>query len=53
MRHNTVTHTEPEFHLNTFSGTTFPVAEAVRRVNELIAPGTWTGQGPLTLTQPN
>ena len=35
------------------NGTTFPVAEAVRRVNELVKPGTWTGQGPLTLTQPN
>ena len=35
------------------NGTTFPVAEAVRRVNELVKPGTWTGQTPLTLTQPN
>lgn len=31
------------------NGSTFPVEEAARRVNELIAPGTWTGAEPLTL----
>jgi len=31
------------------NGSTFPVEEGARRVNELIAPGTWTGATPLTL----
>lgn len=31
------------------NGSTFPVEEGARRVNELIAPGTWTGAEPLTL----
>lgn len=31
------------------NGSTFPVEEGARRVNQLIAPGTWTGAEPLTL----
>jgi len=33
-------------------GSTYPVEEAMRAVNELVPPGTWTGGAKLTLTKP-
>ena len=34
------------------NGATYPVEEAIRRINELIPPGSWTGAEVLQLTKP-
>ena len=34
-------------------GRTFPVEEAMAKVNELLPPGSWTGTSSLTLTKPD
>ena len=35
------------------NGTTFPLEEAVAAINQLVPPGSWTGESPLQLTAPN
>jgi hypothetical protein len=35
------------------NGTTFPLEEAVAAINQLVPPGSWTGEGPLLATAPS
>jgi hypothetical protein len=46
-------HQEP-YHstLAVVDGRTFPVEQAVRMINTMVPPGTWTGSEPLVLTKP-